>query len=436
MSTKSIEELKSKGRKGADIAGIAFVVITVLLWCFSMTIYSDSVRYLDQINDLIMLLCIIVGVATSVINWKDNDITIPLLTISYFAARLISYRVNGLHITYGGNMMLQMFYLIGINRSIFGGRTHRNAALCSFIAFDVFADLFCLCNYHFRYEYAMLLFDKYWPKGMNVQTTLFQNPNYPGMMMGTTVIICCAVIMNSKNKKKTAFALMPIILLNLYMLFAYTGCRSAETGLALVAVLGAIIGLSKKHISVRTIVSISLLLCFLTMVPLFAVVFQPNNSQYLDNVSPTEQMLESVSSGRYSIWKTTLLSQKGHMTFGYGNISTASSKKKEFAESFDQERISEEYIYSLAHSRQHNGYLAIINEAGLAGAVVLLLLLLRRAWTHTERFADGKWEYMLLPYLFWVNLFEAKMINTMFFTGLFMMIMLLPNAKTKDTIGP
>ena len=420
-------------RRIIELVGTVLIVITTLLWCCSMTIYSDSVHFLDDLINLVMLLCIILGVVTSIIKWKENDRTIFLLTIAFFAARLLSYRVNGLQITYGGNMMLQMFYLFGINKHIWGGKIHRYAAISSFVAFDIIAIFVCWYNYHFRYEYAMMLFDKYWKKGMNVYTTLFQNPNYPGLMIGAVVIFCCAALMNKKNKRKTTFILIPIIIINLYMLFAYTGCRSAETGLILVALLGALINLLKKQLSVRKIVCVSLLLCSLTMVPLYAVVFQPNNSQYLDNVSSTEKLLESVSSGRYSIWKTTLLSQKGHMAFGYGNISTASSKKKEFVENFDQERVSEDYRYSIVHVRQHNGYLAAINETGLVGAVLLLMLLLRKAWCHVGSFADGQWEYLVLPYLFWINLFEAKFINTMFFTGLLMMTLLLPNKETKDS---
>ena len=362
----------------------------------------------------------------SIIKHREADKSIVLLTVLYFIARLISYRLNDLPVTYGGTIMLQMFYLIGINKFLFGGRKRVLTALYTFIAFDIAAILICYFNLWFRRGYVDRLLEEYAGKGMIVQTSLFQNPNYAGMMAGAAIVICCALVMNEGLKKKTILMAAPVILLNLLMLFIHTGCRSAQTGLVIVALVYAFVRLFRRADSVKHIVGAVLLVCFLALIPLTFLVHWKNNNQNIADVSQLEWDLEAISSERYAIWKTTILSMEGHELFGFGNISTAWDKRKEVIENSPPEWTSEVYYHSAVHKRQHNGYLAVVNEAGIVGAVLLLLLLLSRIRKLKGSFRDGQWEKLLLIYIFWINLFEAKFVLHIFFTGYLMMILLLP----------
>ena len=74
----------------------------------------------------------------------------------------------------------------------------------------------------------------------------------------------------------------------------------------------------------------------------------------------------------------------------------------------------------------------MINEAGIVGALAMLALLLYRIKGLKGRFRDGNWEKILLVFIFWINIFEAKFILQQFFTGLLMMILLMPGCENPE----
>ena len=80
---------------------------------------------------------------------------------------------------------------------------------------------------------------------------------------------------------------------------------------------------------------------------------------------------------------------------------------------------------------------ALIADVGFVVAAevlccCLLLLLLRRIRILKGRFRDGQWEKLLLIYIFWINLFEAKFVLHVFFTGFLMMVLLMPNGEEQS----
>lgn len=412
-----------------SMAEYAVVIITTLFFCASMTFAAQFSKHFDSIMDLWMLFCIIIGLVSTAARRKNLDKSVLVLTVLYFLTRVISYKLNGISITYGGAIMLQVFYLVGVCRKTFGGKKKAEAALYTFLAFNVWVLIACFFNFHFRKEYVAGLYEDYWIKGMIPEASVFQSSNYAGMMAGAAIVAGCAMIVNSRFRKKTVLLMCPVVIANLYMLFKYTGCRSAQTGIIVVGITAAVIAVFKKADSVRRVVSGFLIVCFLTLIPLYVLVYWGDNEDHLSDGTSLELQLETVSSLRYSLWKTTILSMEGHELFGYGNVSTAWDKRKELVNNNPADDTAEVYVMSIDHKRQHNGYLALLNEAGIAGAVCMLLLLLCRAGKLKGRFRDGQWEKLLLPYIFWLNLFEAKFILHVFFTGLLMMILLLPDEE-------
>lgn len=407
----------------------AVVIVTTLFFCVSMTFAAKFSNVFDSIFDFCMLICIIAGIVSLVAQRKSIDKSIVVLTVLYFFTRLVSYKLNDITITYGGAIMLQAFYLIGVSRRFFGGKKKTRIALYTFLAFDLWAIIACFYNYHFRKEYVAGLYEEYMSQGMITETSVFQNPNYAGMMAGAAIVIGCTLIVNDKFKKRTVLVMCPIVILNLYLLFAITGCRSAQTGIIVTGIIAGAVAAFKRLDSVNKVVAAFLVLCFLTMVPLYVLVYWGDNEKSLSDVGPLEWQLESASSDRYAIWKTTVLSMEGHELFGYGNISTAWEKRKELVNNNPPDKTAEVYVLSAGYKRQHNGYLAVLNEAGIIGTICLMMLLLGRARNLKGRFRDGQWEKLLLIYIFWINLFEAKFLLQVFFTGILTMILLLPNEE-------
>ena len=426
---KTLGELLQGKYKYIDKAKTAVVVLTTLFFCLSMTIFDDSRAWFKLIFDLVTTGCIIYGLAANAINHRKADRTIVILTVLYFIARLISYLLNGIPVKFGGTIMLQAFYLIGISKYLYGGKSRQRAAIGTFLAFDIGILLLNYFNLYLRPGYVERALEKYAVKGMLAETNMFQSKNYAGMIAGATIIICCAEILNKRFEKKTSLLLIPVIAGNLFMLYVHSHCRSGQTGVVAIAILTAVIMAIRKIDSTRKILGFTLIICFMTLIPLYGLVYSHENGEYLTNEVAIEQKIDDASTYRYAIWKTTILSQKGHLLFGYGNNTNAAKKKTEYINRFDPENVSLSYQLATEHKRQHNGYLAQVNETGIIGSVLLLFLLLSRIKGFRGRFRDGQWDKLLLIYIFWLNLFEAKLILANFFTGFLLMIMLLPSEE-------
>ena len=407
------------------------VALLMLLFCVSMTIPAKKIESIDALMDFLTLLCIVCGLISTCNKYKEAEKSVVLFTALYFVARIVSYKINDLDIRYGGAFMLQAFFLIGVCRELFGEKKYIYTALYSFLAFDICALGLCQYLFHFRPEYIAGIAKNFEESGFIPELSLFQNTNYVGMMAGAAIIICFSLIMNNGIRLVPLLLGIPVIGINLYTLLKYTGCRSAITGLMLTALIVIVITVFKKLDSVKTVVGTILIACFLTLIPLYALVYWGDSNEYLFDRTPAEQLMQEASSQRYTIWKTTILSREGHELFGFGSITKAWDARKEFVYNFDFDKVDGIYIISPNHKRQHNGYLAVYNETGLIGTVCLLLLLLAKIRTMKGRFRDGQWEKLLLIYIFWINLFEAKFVLHVFFTGFLMMVLLLPPEEEK-----
>lgn len=411
---------------------IGVSVTITLLFCVSMTIPAKTMPFVDETMNLLMLLLIIWGVLTSVLHHRDTDKLVALMIVAFLVARLISYKENALEIRYGGAMMLQVFFLIGVCKNVFSGRKQYLAALYSFIGFDLLSLGCCCYLFNYKKEYVARITEKYADSGIAPTLALFQNPNYVGMMTGAVIVICFGAILNNHLKAKNTVLNIVIIVINAYVLIKHTGCRSAETGVCVVVLVMLVLLYAKKYDSLRMIIGTSLILCFLALIPIYMLVYSGDNENYLSDISEIEKKVESFSTGRYAIWKSSIISQEGHVAFGFGNSTTAWDARKELVNNFDRSKTDITYFYSLLHKRQHNGYIAVYNEAGIVGAICLLLLLLARIRNLKGRFRDGQWEKLLLIYIFWINLFEAKFVLHVFFTGFLMMVLLLPTEEEQS----
>ena len=410
----------------------AIVIITTLLVCGFMTIPAKNNSTFNSSLNATMTFCIATGALFGVINYKKNDKTIFFATAVFFIVRIMSYILNRVPIIYGGSLMIQAFFLIGVCSWIYGNKSSKYNTLISFAIFDVCAVFLCYYNLLFRTDYVEDVFWENIDKGINLQTSMFQNPNTAGMVNAAAVILCLALLANSNHKKRVIFLIIPIIAINLYMLFLHTGCRSAQTGLVATIILAITIKLISKLDSIRMVLCVLLITCFVSLIPVYTLVYWNDNELFLRDNTIVEQRVDDLTSGRYAIWKVAIMSQDNHILFGLGGHNNSVKKRKEFVKNFDTEKTSEYYIEAAEHGSLHNGYLTMMVEAGVVGTSLLLAILLRRIWMIKGRFRDGNWHYLLLVYVFWVNLFEAKLINSVFFTGLIMMVLLMPNEEEDE----
>ena len=426
-------EKRIKLKRLTDIAGTVLIVFVVLMFCISMTIPAKASHAFGSVFDFMMFVCIILGIGANIFRRKEVDRVALILTLAYFVVRFISYIVNSLPVTYGGSIMLQMFYLIGINRQLINSKKKVYAALYAFLAFDVVSILLCHYICIFKPETAARLIEPYVFLGGLPESCLFQNPNYAGMMSAAAVIVCVALIINRKFNKIVCLMMIPAAVLSLHMLFTRTSCRSGQLGLILTITLMILLFAVKRIDSIKWIVSLSLIACILLLVPVGVLVYHGDNEKHISDSTTLEMRVDLALTGRYALWKTTMLSQKGRWLFGYGNNKKANKARREYVEKrTDPDSMEYYYWLSTEHTRQHNGYVALVNEAGLIGALAMMALLLYRIKGLKGRFRDGNWEKILLVYLFWINVFEAKFLLQQFFTGLLIMILLMPDCEEEN----
>ena len=127
-------------------------------------------------------------------------------------------------------------------------------------------------NYYFRPEYVEQLVAEHGKYGMTPMANMFLNPNGAGLLAGAAIIACFAMMLDGEHRTIKSIVSVLLILINLRMIFFDTGCRSAQTGLIICILVYCLLRLAKGRDSARVVIGTVLIICTLTLVPLYALV--------------------------------------------------------------------------------------------------------------------------------------------------------------------
>lgn len=135
-----------------------------------------------------------------------------------------------------------------------------------------------------------------------------------------------------------------------------------------------------------------------------------------------EEMVDNLSSGRYTVWKQCIIMQKEDFLFGKGSLSLEQEFRKEYMESLEKRWEYSYRYFSAAQLGPHNGYIGMISATGWAGFGLFIAILLQRI-KRAKHLEKGRW-YLMLIFIFVINCFESLFILNRFFTCFYMFLIL------------
>lgn len=340
-----------------------------------------------------------------------------VIVIIYFIARLISLWQSGFDYSVIRTVFFEIFFLVGICKTTL--QDEKSIYIKIFICLElIISGLSLLLFYVYDHLGAalqqFLLENTYLEKTANAM--LFSNPNTAGLMAGFSIVLA-VILYGKKNYNKyfiAGFGVYNIVALILF------GCRSADTAVVAVIIFFVLNRLF-KDIRKKNIVAIVLLTSVLTLIPIYALIEYHENKSTLSYTS-MEEMIDNLSSGRYTVWKLCIIMQKEDFFFGTGSLSLEQEFRKEYMESLEKRWEYSYRYFSAAQLGPHNGYIGMISATGWAGFGLFIAILLQRI-KRAKHLEKGRW-YLMLIFIFVINCFESLFVLNRFFTCFYMFLIL------------
>lgn len=372
----------------------------------------------------------VLGMVLFIMNrpYAKNSLGIALAAMIYLILRLASGSANGLMGDPGfwKTIIYEAFLIMGINAFTINRKTLR-IVLCELLAFDLIA--ISICTFHYIYlkdamTSAVEAFSAQLQENIPF-TFIFINPNLAGMLAG----ICASVSILIFQGRSKSFKLMltPVILVNIIFMI-WSNSRTSIVGTAVI-VIACLLRRYLKRINYKAIIAVTLILCASFMLPVYITSFASESETSFQNTEIETKLNESAS-GRYNLWKSHILSQKGHYLLGFGTASKAVKARTDFMQAIaEAEDVDMDAGYQSVSANNtlgvHNGYMELVLVAGVPAALVLMALLLLKIRSMDNGFIERNPVVLLLIMLFWISVQEARFItSSVHYTAFLMMILL------------
>lgn len=403
-------------------------VMAVTFILFNTVINQWIGERIETMQNLLVLFIMLIFACNIFANPKKN---IPewirgnWLVIIYFIVRMLTLVKMDFEYSAIRTVFFEVFFLIGITECTVGGSNKRNLYIKIFVWMELVLTAVSLLLYYMlpylgagieNFAESMMFLEKCG------NAMVFSNPNTAGLMAGF------AVVMAIMCYKKGIFSDKFLIIYGLYNVIALLlfGCRSSDVGL--IIVIGVLI-IRKvfPKLKGRTIaVSVSIIM-IMTLIPIYGMIIA-NVETGIFTMTSTEQTIDSVSSGRYVIWKQCYLVHKDDLLLGNGSLKAEQEARQQFmAETELTEAMNVDpnvhWDFRVASELgPHNGYIGMIATTGILGALLFFALILQRM-RKSKSLDSGKW-YLMLVFVFTANCFESLFIVNRFFTCFYMLLLL------------
>ena len=402
--------------------------LTMIAFLLYSTIINNWTHGFMETSQNIFILAIFAVTGLNIIfnkGWARENISVWI--VIYAVVRLVSVVATGFEYAAIRSVMLEMFFLIGISDLTVGNVKKLKIYFAVFIfiitAFDIFSiyvGIRAPGNASFTYHVAektSFFFHPY--------AGMYLNRNGAAIMSGLAIVAMLCFLKDIKNKYAKA-GIYALVLFHLaYMLLQ--GCRSAEIAL-LAAGLAFLFKKTFKNVSGKTVIMLALAGC-LAINGAAYVFMELNYNTNPKDLNTAEQKVNSLSTGRYAIWKGCIIEQKEHFLFGAGALSSEQDGRKEL---LTKENGYSEDFYSRTKFGPHSGYIASVSVTGWLGTIAFLLVLINKI-RKSEMLNREKW-YIFVVFLLAVNLFEALFIINRFILGyfVFMIMEMKPEDEEND----
>lgn len=341
------------------------------------------------------------------------------LVLLYMVVRIISLIESGFDYSVIRSIFFEIFILVGVCNITVADADAKNGQL--YIKIFVYIEL-ALAMASLILFYTMPLWSESIQEVIINHTffercgnaMLFGNPNTAGLMAGFAIVV--AILCYRKGYFNDRF-LFCFGLFNVIALLLF-GCRSSDVGVIVVLV-AMIFAKAFPGIKKRTIVIVSLTLVLSTLIPIYFFIGTEGRNDSIE-LDEAENIINTISTGRYIIWKQSYMAQQDDFILGDGSLKKEMDERKELVQSLD-----EEYYWRFVAAAQlgpHNGYIGMISATGILGLGLFVAILFQRM-SRSSNLKKGNW-YLALVFVFIVNCFESLFILNRFFICFYMMLIL------------
>ena len=410
-------------------AEIFMPLMAVTFILFNTVINKWIGERIETLQNLVAI-CILLILACNLLS-EPKRVLLPwlrtnYLVMVYFVVRGISLLQSGFEYGVIRTIFFEVFFLIGICSITL--QKSKKIYISMFIWLELIFSASSLILYYSRSFFGagfenFLTEYTYLDKSGNA--LMFANPNTAGIMAGFSIVL--AVILYGRSRYSNGFLLF-FGIFNAAALLMF-GCRSADVGV--LAVIGFVM-LQKifSKINGKKIAVISLLLCIMTLIPIYGLITYHESKAPL-SYTDIEEKADIISSGRYTLWKQCAITQKDSLLFGKGNLALEQQARKDFMDSLERRWEYSYRYFSAAELGPHNGYIGMISAAGWLGFGLFMAILMQRI-KRAEHLKKGRWHLMLV-FAFVINCFESLFILNRFFTCFYMMLILETDMEEERT---
>ena len=401
-------------------------LMLVMLFAYNTVLNDWILGRAETIQNLLAVIVLaVIGVnllylpQKNIPKWiKDN-----VIIIAYFLIRVVTLLKTGVDYSAVRSIFFEAFFLFGIT-SFTLGKNKQDLYVKIFITLEIIFSLASLALY-----YTMPLFntEEILMQCTNLETQgkamLFGNTNTAGIMAAFSVLLAIVYYRKKSFNKKV------LVLIGIYNLIAMLlfGCRSADLGL-FAAIVALILVSFAKVISKKKIIILSLICSILVLIPLYAFTNSMIDVERF-GYQAAEQKIDDITTGRYIIWKESIMIQEDDILFGKGSLKLEQKSRQDLVEPLDQE-----YYWRYVRATNlgpHNGYIGMISSTGILGLLLFTCVLVKNIVA--SKFIDKDDWYILLVFIFVVNCFESLFILNRFFLCFFMFLILRINEEKEKT---
>ncbi|MFV0505029.1 MAG: O-antigen ligase family protein [Lachnospirales bacterium] len=395
------------------------VFITFVLFNTVINLWLD--KSLETIQNLLVIGVVGIVIINFLLKSKEEKMSLikaNYLLIAYIVIRAVSFINSGMDYSVARTIFFEVFFLIGITKITIDKRALKKIYIYGFLIIEFILTLLCLIIYYMgekilRSDLEFLNNYTYYLK--NNTAAIFSNPNTAGIMAAFAIILMFAIYRREWSIKIKVFASI-FAIYNVLFLFTQN-TRSAEIGF-LAVILVLIFKTFSKKIDKKRLCHITLIGCLIIMAGAYTFI------QYNISIDPRanndlEERINELSSNRYAIWKGCIIEQNEHKLFGAGNLALEEKNRKLM---FTEEN---EYRYPMRKSANfgpHNGYIGMISGTGWLGFIIFISLLFQRI-NRAKALNKYNW-YLLIVFIFAINLFESLFILNRFFTCFYLFLIL------------
>lgn len=341
-----------------------------------------------------------------------------ILVFVYFAFRLITFIYIGMQYTMIRSVLFEILYLLVLTEILIDNAFVRQTIFKLFIAINVilnlintFFHLYCeplrasgitdntIYNFALKYTYM----EKF---SFETICSMYSNPNQMGVMTGLALLISLTYLKKKmSNKAKVLYVIY--VGFSLYALYL-SRCNSAQIAL-LAAVLAFAAVKLVRVISPKMIAYACLASCLIVTGGILG--FVASHGDLHTSYTEKQWEIDRFTSTRYTIWRNCYFTHKttDEVLLGNGNVAL---EKLDRAEYMHKIKVYKGGI-TLADMKQylgtHNGYIGMLYCTGALGALVFLVLLIKKMKESKALSKDSKY-YMAIVYMLVDNLLESFMV--------------------------